>query len=205
MRNELRSPDNNAALKSKYNWATWYDHMKTCADGIFGANPNVVVFFSGLGFDTDVSAISGGRDLGNGKKFSKKDFPAGKIALELHNYQNNVKDCEQITKSMLKAGWVALNETNPAVANVMPVVMTEFGFHQDTKNAGTVQPNCLKDFFVKQKAGWMYWVLAGSYYVRQGKQDSDETWGMMKHDWSDWRSPEVAQTYFKPMIDGSVK
>lgn len=28
---------------------------------------------------------------------------------------------------------------------------------------------------------------------------------LMNHDWSDWRSPEVMESYFVPMIKGATK
>jgi len=203
MRNELRSPDNNASLKSSsYNWSTWYDNMAPCAKDIHAENPKVIVFFSGLGFDTDLSAVTAGKDLGKGKKFRKEDFVEGKIALELHNYQNNVKDCAAIKGGMLWNGWYAHNSSNPLV---LPVVMTEFGFLQNNQTAASVYATCLKDFFVKEKAGWMYWVLAGSYYNKQGKKDSDEAWGLLNHDWSDWRAPGVMKDHFGPMVEGTLR
>lgn len=142
--------------------------------------------------------------------------------LELHNYQNKVNDCSSIKGGMVKNGWNALNTNNPAVKNVFPVVMTEFGFEQNGKAATTVYATCLKDFLVANQAGWMYWVLAGSYYNRQNKHDLDETWGefpsrfgihgsnseilgMLNHDWSAWRSPSTVQDYFKPMIQGTLR
>ncbi|KAF2436212.1 cellulase family protein [Tothia fuscella] len=206
LRNELRSPDNNAALKSKsYNWSDWYDLVKSCAEGVSAANPNLLVFLSGLGFDTDLGPIPTGGDLGGGKVYRKSDFAKDKVVLELHNYQNREGDCSKIKGGMVRNGWNALNSNNPAVKNVFPVVMTEFGFEQDPKAAATVYATCLKDFFVSNRAGWMYWVFAGSYYNRQNNHDSDEKWGMLNHDWSDWRSPAVIQTYFKPMIRGTLK
>jgi hypothetical protein len=175
MRNELRSPDKNTSLKAaSYNWSDWYTNVKSCAQRIQEMNPKAIVFFSGLGFDTDLSAVTAQKDLGNGKKFLKQDFLPGKIALELHNYQNTAKDCNAITSGMYRNGWNALNAANPLV---LPVVMTEFGFQQNSTTAKSVYAQCLKGFFEKEKAGWTYWVLAGSYYIRSGKKDLDETWG----------------------------
>jgi hypothetical protein len=154
--------------------------MKSCAQTIQRSNPNPIVFFSGLGFDTDLSAVTSQQPLSpNGtSKFLLSEFLPGKVALELHNYQNKEKDCNAITSGLYHAGWNALNVSNPLV---LPVVMTEFGFQQNVSMAKEVQPQCLKKFFEKERAGWMYWVLAGSYYIRSGKQDLDETWGECCH------------------------
>jgi hypothetical protein len=177
LRNELRSPDNNATLKSQsYKWSDWYDLVKSTASGVSSVNPNLLIFLSGLGFDTDLSPIPIGGDLGNGKKFRTTDFQKNKVVLELHNYQNKADNCDNMKNGMLKGGWNALR-TGGSIVNTLPVVMTEFGFLQDEKTASTVYATCLKDFLIAQHAGWHYWVLAGSYYLRQGKQDSDEQWG----------------------------
>jgi hypothetical protein len=151
--------------------------MKSCAEGIHAANPKLLIFFSGLGFDTDLSPIPTGANLGDGKTFRKSDFPKDKIVLELHNYQNTIKDCGSMKNGLIKGGWNALDSKNPSIVNVMPVVMTEFGFLQDLKTAESVHGTCLKDFLISNRAGWTVWVLAGSYYFRQSKQDFDETWG----------------------------
>jgi hypothetical protein len=204
LRNELRSPDNKPDLKSKsYNWADWYTHMKSCADGVHEANPNLIIFLSGLGFDTDLAPIVTGKALGNGRSFRRADFPGNKTALELHNYSKST-DCAAIKGGMERQGWNAMNSSDPAVVNVMPVVMTEFGFHQGNNDYRSVYATCLKDYFMTHKAGWMYWVLAGSYYLRSGKQDFDETWGLFNHDWSGWRSAPVVRDYFQPMIKGTL-
>lgn len=175
MRNELRSPDKDPSLKEKsYNWNDWYINMKPCAQRIQKANPNAIVFFSGLDFDTDLSAVTAQRDLGGGRRFRKEDFLPGKIALELHNYQKSPKDCDAFIPGLYRNGWNALNLKNPLV---LPVVMTEFGFQQNMTTARSPYAQCLKGFFEKEKAGWTYWVLSGSYYIRSGKKDFDETWG----------------------------
>ena len=48
------------------------------------------------------------------------------------------------------------------------------------------------------------WVLAGSYYIRSGVQDSDETWGLFNHDWSAWRN-ESAVENLKGMVSLSFR
>jgi len=74
-----------------------------------------------------------------------------------------------------------MNETDPAVKNVFPVLLTEFGHSQTDEAYKSVYSTCLKDYLEDVKGGWMYWVLAGNYYVREGVVDSDELWGMLFH------------------------
>jgi endoglucanase len=49
--------------------------------------------------------------------------------------------------------------------------------------------NCLLDWMQGNDADWAVWAIQGSYYVRDKVVDSDESWGMMNHEFSDWRNP----------------
>jgi Cellulase (glycosyl hydrolase family 5) len=173
LRNELRSPDNDAALKRTYNWETWTRHVKAAAQAAHRANPAAVVFLSGLGFDTDLSVVTTA-------KFRMSDWPSRKTALELHRYDDKARpvsasNCNGFHASLDQNGWKVMT---PGRNYSMPVIMSEFGFAQDGKTFRGGYAQCLKTFFEKRKAGYMYWVLAGSYYIRAGKQDFDEAWGM---------------------------
>jgi hypothetical protein len=97
--------------------------------------------------------------------------------LELHNYATTATSCSSLESSLYSAGYNALDSTNTAVVNVMPVVMTEFGHLQDDATYASVYSTCLKSYLTGIHGGWMIWVLAGSYYIREGGQDLDETWG----------------------------
>lgn len=177
LRNELRKPSDNATLATTYKWSTWYTNMVSAAQTVNSANPDILIFFSGLNFDTTLTPIVEGADLGNGVKFSKSDFPfENKIVLELHNYQNSASSCNSIQSSLYGSGFKALNESDPSAANVLPVVLTEWGHDQNDYEA--VYASCLRTIIPEMNAGWMVWVLAGSYYIRTGTQDFDETWGM---------------------------
>jgi hypothetical protein len=54
------------------------------------------------------------------------------------------------------------------------------------------------------KTGWMVWVVSGSYYIRSGTQDYEETWGLLNHNWSGWRSQNAINA-LQGMIDASLK
>jgi hypothetical protein len=71
-----------------------------------------------------------------------------------------------------------MNTSDPSVVNHFPVIMTEFGHGQDTADYATVYSTCLRSYLGGLNGGWMMWVLAGSYYIREGTQDYDETWGL---------------------------
>ncbi|OCL09186.1 glycoside hydrolase family 5 protein [Glonium stellatum] len=206
MRNELRNPTSNSALSSKsYGWKDWYTNMVAAAATINTANPNVLIFFSGLNYDTDLSPIPTASSLGGGEAFRIANFAyQDKIVLELHNYQTSVTSCSSLESGLYQAGFDALSTTNSSIQNVIPVVMTEWGHSQDMTAYQSVYATCLHSYLPSQHAGWIVWVIAGSYYIRSGTQDYDETWGLLSHDWSTWRYSNGINNGLKPMIAATV-
>lgn len=201
LRNEFRKPDN-AGSSLAYNWQVWYEQNKAAADLVNAANPNILIFLSGLDYDTKLTPIPTGDDLGNGKKFLLTDFKyRDKLVLELHNYQTSATNCGDIEGGLWNNGFRA---TGDKAVNKMPVVLTEFGFTQADKSYDGVYAACLRKLMPQWKTGWTVWVISGSYYTRGGTQDYEETWGLVNHQWSDWRNKD-AITALKGMVDATLK
>ncbi|KAF2834649.1 glycoside hydrolase family 5 protein [Patellaria atrata CBS 101060] len=201
LRNEFRKPSN-AGSSLPYNWATWYTQVISAADTVNKANPDILIFLSGLDFDTTLSPIPGASDLGNGQRFQKSSFSyANKLVLELHNYQNSATNCDSIKNGLWNNGFKALDKS---AVNQMPVVLTEFGYSQTDNSVNSVYAKCLAQYMPSLDAGWMYWVLAGSYYIRSGTQDFDEAWGLLKKDWSGWRSQSSVDNGVAAMVRASL-
>lgn len=181
LRNELREPTDNATLDAEtYNWEYWYKYIQEGAATIHKANPNVLISLSGLNFDTYLTPVVQGTALTpSNTTFSFSDFPgfADKLVLEIHNYDNSATDCGSMESSLYTDVFQTLDPDDPETKNVFPVIMTEWGFSQDNTTWEGVYASCLQSFLPEQHAGWMLWVLAGSYYTRSGIQDYDETWG----------------------------
>ncbi|RYP50172.1 hypothetical protein DL768_004289 [Monosporascus sp. mg162] len=204
LRNELRRPDNNPQLEEEsYHWQDWYKYMRQGADAVNGANPDVLVVLSGLDFDTWLNPVVEGTALVPGSGlFDRADFAgygADKLVLELHNYANNAADCGGLKRDLYAKGYRALHPEDPKTADVFPVLLTEFGFAQATAWE-SVYATCLAEMLAEERAGWFIWVMAGSYYIRSGIQDYEETWGLLNHDWSDWRSPDYIEQGFMPLV-----
>ncbi|KAI5863775.1 glycoside hydrolase [Durotheca rogersii] len=209
LRNELRTPFNNATLaRASYNWEHWYTYIRRGADAVHAANPDVLVFLSGLNSDQDLSPVVNGTALTPGSAtFNRDDFVgyANKLVLELHAYDNiagpGPSDCAAVGDKLFDAGFKALTSS---AANQYPVVLTEFGLVQD--GAATQDPyiSCLLEYVSTRNAGWMIWQLGGSYYIREGTPDRDETWGLLTHDWSDWRSPEFVNSSLTPAVKSTL-
>ncbi len=183
MRNELRPPLDNVLLAAtSYGWKDWYTNMVSAAEVIYAANPDVLIFFSGLLSDLDLSPIPPGLPLGNGLSFKASSFDfAHRIVLELHNYQTSTPSCFLLKEWLYYAGFDAMDTSNNSIVNVLPVVLTEFGFQQDATTYTGVYASCLRSYIPSLHAGWITWVIAGSYYIREGVQDFDETWGVYRH------------------------
>lgn len=220
LRNEPRQVQNDSAVNTTYGWPLWYEDMTDAAAGIHAANPDPLIFFSGLEYDHTLEPVTAGAPLDDddaGTVFRLEDFAyADKIVFELHSYDNAATNCDELQSQLYAHGFNALDvsdETTAAIA--APVLLTEFGFAQNATDYTTVYAQCLKAFLtgtgrtrdaarITGSIGWMQWVIAGSYYIRSGEQDFDETWGLLNHDWSGWRDGEVVQAYNVPIVDETL-
>jgi hypothetical protein len=168
----------NPLVDLTYNWNVWYTNMIAAADVVNAANPNILIFLSGLLGDLTLTPIPLGTNLSGGFGFNKNGFSyADKLLLELHNYMNDISSCAVLEAYLYTAGFDAMDTGNPLIKNLMPVVMTEFGYAQDASDVQSTCATCLKGYLPAQTAGWMVWVFAGSYYIWEGTQEYGETYG----------------------------
>jgi hypothetical protein len=183
LRNELRLPTTFAPGLLPYDWSTWTTQMTTAAASIHTANPNVLIFFGGWNSDFDISgAVSG-------NYFSLASLPyANKFVYEMHEYDEHLTGlgCTPYKIIMEGFGFDAITTTNGQRA---PLVITEWG-HDETDASGAYNQaysTCLVSIMESAQLGFMLWVVAGSYYIRSGVQDTDESYGLLTHDWSAYR------------------
>lgn len=214
--NELRPPFGTTiqGLAANYTWAVWYEQVKRGSEVIHSANEDVLIFLSGMEGDMDLQPVVDGTPLTpSNATFRLADFPGReeKLVLELHSYGIlfEVPNCPIYDSNLLEMGFSAGAGGN--ATNRFPVVMTEWGFANDDLTwRNDTYAICVQRFLrdVVPGAGWMVWVISGSYYIREGMQDYNETWGLLNHDWSDWRSPEFIDGGLKPLVSitcGSVR
>ncbi|KAI1099085.1 glycoside hydrolase [Jackrogersella minutella] len=205
LRNELRTPLSNITFASEnYNWENWYTYVKQGSDAIHSANADVLIFLSGLDSDQDLSPVVNGTALTPGSAtFNEDDFSgyANKLVLELHAYDNifgpGPSDCNTVNDELSTDGFNALTSD---AKNEFPVVLTEFGLVQNGSSAQDPYINCVLDYISTKNAGWMIWQIGGSYYIREGTQDYDESWGLLTHNWSDWRSTDFVNSSLTPAV-----
>lgn len=167
LRNELRDP-NNTALN--YGWESWYQNVIPTADAVNAANPDPLIFYSGLHFDTDLANVTAGIPLTpDGSVFDISDFCyADKIVFELHNYNNALADANCANFNLTKSGYNAMDISSTSTAkNFAPVVLTEFGFPQTPTNYTLPYAQCIKEYLTTAlpggPGGWIHWAVGGSY------------------------------------------
>jgi hypothetical protein len=155
--------------------------MTAAASAVYTANPDILIYFSGLESDFDIEpAVGGSTLLEPGFTFSVASYEwANKLVFEMHEYDEGISNpCSGYEAILLSFGFDATTKSG-AGANRAPLVISEWG-HDETDASDAYQSaysTCLTGFMESRQLGWMLWVLAGSYYIRQGIQDYDETYG----------------------------
>ncbi|KAL8946062.1 MAG: hypothetical protein Q9183_007959 [Haloplaca sp. 2 TL-2023] len=207
LRNELRD-DNGFLWTAKWiTWDNWYGNMTDGAAAVHAANPDLLIYFSGMNFDEELRDIftRDGALAEKGLAFSTLPY-VDKIVLEVHNYDmtGTDTDCESKLEELTYNAFLAQDESSPEIIRPYPVVMTEWGHAQNEAGYASVYSTCLRDILPQQQVSWMVWVLGGSYYIRQGVQDYDETWGLLDHTWKNWRCPECIASGLQPMVANTL-
>ncbi|KAK2973770.1 hypothetical protein RJ640_018978 [Escallonia rubra] len=184
LRNELRGP--------RQNETEWYRYVRKGALTIHHANPNLLVLVSGLAYDTDFTFL---KTKPLGLKLDKKlvyeahrySFTDSQSDLWLNQSVNQVCDMV-ITEVKNKTGFLATG-SNPA-----PLFVSEFGVNQMGVNqADNLFLGCFLAYLAELDLDWALWALQGSYYLRQGSLDTEETYGMLTANWTQLRSPQFHQ------------
>ena len=210
LRNELRQPLNNMTLfHNSYNWQDWYQHVQQGVQAIHKANPDLLVFLSGLDSDTTLQPVAEQTALTPGTEMFNRSvvtpYPS-KLVLELHNYANilhgpDFSNCTQLQENLGTDGFstVASNTSDP-----WPIIVSEFGFPINDTTGDDYFVQCLMKYIADSKVGWMQWAFQGSYYIREGTQDKDEEWSILNHNWTDWRSSKYVNGPLKNLINATM-
>jgi hypothetical protein len=179
LRNELRPALTGAPSLHPYTWSTWKTYMTAAASAIYSANPDVLIYFSGLESDFNIEpAVGGSTLLDPGFSFDVASYEwAHKLVFEMHEYDEGISNSCPVYEAILES--FGADATTRTTGNRAPLVISEWG-HDETDASDAWQSaysECLTQFIVQRQLGWMVWVLAGSYYIRSGVQDSDESYG----------------------------
>ncbi|CAK7206732.1 hypothetical protein SEUCBS139899_009538 [Sporothrix eucalyptigena] len=188
LRNELRQ----LLLQDTNNGDDWYDLIAEAGTLVHDANPNVLVVVGGVDSATDLSSVRLNRML------NITGWP-GKHVWEWHSYSFTVTYPRILPCSILKdlyGGFVGfvLTQNEDYTA---PLILSEFGVGQTggsddggLSSADSTYLSCLTEYMESNDSDWVVWALQGSYYLRDGQTDYDETWGLLNHDWTALRNPQ---------------
>ncbi|TVY68903.1 Endoglucanase E1 [Lachnellula suecica] len=183
LRNELRLSTTGASTLQPYTWSTWKTYMTEAASAVYAANPDILIFFSGLDSDFNIEpAVGGSTLLDPAFSFNVASYEwSNKFVFEMHEYDESISGSCTIYKTILNSFGADATTKTGSGTNRAPLVISEWG-HDETDASDAYQSAysiCLSDFMAEMQFGWMLWVLAGSYYIRSGTQDYDETYGMV--------------------------
>lgn len=138
--NELRQPWVEKFPRFQYNWMTLVGNMTLGSDAIHRANPNLLISWSGLQFDEDLSALTSGTNLLTSPCymcvsiqdsprrepviFSLDDYDWGdKVFYELHLYTMtedlDIGTCDIIKAQLYRAGFNALGMDRPSDCDLL--------------------------------------------------------------------------------------
>ncbi|KAK6922300.1 Glycoside hydrolase, family 5 [Dillenia turbinata] len=175
LRNELRGP--------KQNVSAWYRYMQVGAEAVHSANPNVLVILSGLNFDKDLSFLQ--------KKPVNLTF-AAKLVFEVHWYSfsdsgewatgNPNQVCGTVVGNKMREAGFLLDQG-------WPLFVSEFGVEMSGNNViDNRYLNCFLGWIAEHDLDWALWTLTGSYYLREGAIEKDESYGLLDWNWGDVRN-----------------
>ncbi|KAK7292629.1 hypothetical protein RJT34_15480 [Clitoria ternatea] len=190
LRNELHGP--------RQNENDWYRYMSKGALAIHKENPNVLVFISGLNYDTELQFLRTrplNIDLGKKMVFETHLYSwsgIGTLKLkEIWTKQPLNRICHYSIRGLdERVGFLTTGK------HAVPLVFTEFGFDQ---TGSSVEDNrfltCLQTYLVRRDMDWGLWAFQGSYYVREDRVQVQESFGVMDATWFNLRYPNFTDKF----------
>ncbi|AEO69593.1 d8cc7db3-39c9-4e7d-9c62-00ad67213c40 [Thermothielavioides terrestris] len=188
LRNELRA----FLLQGLNGRADWYKYVQQAGDLVHATHPDVLVIVGGVQSATDLTHLRDGVGMLDTSGW------AGKHVWEMHAYSFTVtfpdpfQSCDLVQAEYGAFVGFVLEQGKPYTG---PLILSEFGVGmQGGPNDGLSDQDsrylsCLVSYMQNNDADWAVWAVQGSYYVRDRTVDADESWGLLTHDWSDWRNP----------------
>ena len=194
LRNELRTNTRDRATQI----SDWMTYISQGINTLNSANPDALIFVTGLEYDLDFSFLDEGS---NTQQWININARLGnKIVFEGHVYSWSgfgeiADDCSAMLSRLdRRLGWPKRNNR--------PLVISEFGldinsFPDDTPSLQYF--NCVKRFIVEKKLGYAVWLLGGSYYSRDGQINHGESFGVLDSNWTAYKKSSIFTRACKAM------
>ncbi|XP_047306706.1 glycosyl hydrolase 5 family protein-like [Impatiens glandulifera] len=171
MRNELRG--------SRQNENDWYDYMQQGANAIHYVNPDMLIIVSGLQYNSNLEFLKGrpfGANVDKKLVFEAHWYPFGESQESWLNKTNEFCG-SKIGLFFSKSGFL--------LDNGIPLFLSEFGTDQrGGDEMGNRYLNCLISVLAEKDLDWGWWALQGSYMLREGVTNMEESYGMMDLNWT---------------------
>lgn len=183
MRNELRGPHQNVA--------SWYKYMQQGAVSIHQENPDILVIFSGLSYDTNLKFLKSeplSINLDNKLVFESHWYPFGQPS-DKWIFQTN-EYCANVTKWFMEnSGFLFLTDKNS-----LPLFLSEFGLDQRGENEMENRYFiCLLMTMAENDIDWALWQLPGSFMLREGEVEKEDVFGMYDFKWKKLRNSTILE------------
>ena len=190
LRNELRA----SGSQDEDNHADWYNLVSQGADAVHNTNGDLLVIIGGPVSATDLSFLRFDPLPGASSSW------AGKTVWEWHNYYWSWAVASSFcwTFDQIAGERVGfLLEQNQAFTG--PLWLSEFGAEQVLNDPGNILGEaeqkleqawipCMVSYLENNDGDWALWSVGGSYYLREGSTNSDESYGLLDPTWTDWRN-----------------
>ncbi|EEF51264.1 hydrolase, hydrolyzing O-glycosyl compounds, putative [Ricinus communis] len=180
-RNELRGPSSNED--------DWYKYMHEGGSTIHRANPDVLIFVSGIGYASDLTYLQ--------NKSLDTNFD-NKLVYEAHWYPfswgvGKTWDLEDVNGACYDNTQYFVNHTGFVIngEKPFPMFLGEFGIDQRGLSRGDEHfMACFMAYAADTDVDWGFWAWQGSYYYRENQTGTEETFGVMNFNWNRVRNPE---------------
>jgi hypothetical protein len=188
LRNEMRPIP---VIQDTPNEADWYKYVGQGAAAIHAANPDVLIVIGGVdGAENLATLATQPLDTSGWPNRTVWEFHAYTFSV-LYGY--NKLPCF-LTKILMDtyAGYLL----EPGHPYTGPLWLSEFGMgltggpNNGLSDADASYLSCLVEYMEGKNAGWAYWALMGSYYVRDGTINLDEGYGLLDTQWSGWKNAQ---------------
>jgi endoglucanase len=184
LRNELR------AHITQIPWGgdQWFSKMPQAARIVHEANPNALVIVGGLDGGTNLAQLRD-RDMPVGDWAGKNVWESHAYSFTVNTPDFNNCDIRKVNYGFL-FGFVLEQQkkwTGPLFLSEFGVGM-EGGPNNGLNDKDYAYLTCLVGYMENNDADWALWSIAGSYYIREGTVDREDTWGALDKSWTGWRN-----------------